>query len=411
MYSIPPYGYNYLSPAPPLFATPFITAADGTNNGQPFPHTPAPTDASASKPYTLDWSQLVPVNGDPFFFHDNQVPYTENYMASFERELAHNVVFGVSYVGSQGHHLLVIQPANPGSPALCLSVSQESQVAPGSATCGPFAENGTFVTAAGQVINSTRPLGPDYGSITAQKTIGNSRYNAMELTLHYGVPSANVQVSYTYSKSEDDSSNLGEQVNPFGVDLTMAPSAWDMRHDFVASYNYELPLARLFGRRNIVTDGWSISGTTRLTSGFPVTLYNDTDSSLLGTFGNGVNNHLLDTPDYTPGCDLQINHDPAKGPAFNTACFSVPALGTLGSAPRRFFYGPGIENTDLSLLKDFALGGAKRLQLRFETFNVFNQPQFYGPGAVDGNISSNTFGQIVRAASPRLVQLGAKLSF
>jgi len=55
MYSIPPYGYNYLSPAPPLFATPFITAADGTNNGQPFPHTAAPTDASASKPYTLDW--------------------------------------------------------------------------------------------------------------------------------------------------------------------------------------------------------------------------------------------------------------------------------------------------------------------------------------------------------------------
>ncbi len=411
MYSIPPYGYNYLSPAPPLFATPFITAADGTNNGQPFPHTPAPTDASASKPYTLDWSQLVPVNGDPFFFHDNQVPYTENYMASFERELAHNVVLGVSYVGSQGHHLLVIQPANPGDPALCLSVSQESQVAPGSATCGLFAENGTFVTKAGQTINSTRPLGPDYGSITAQKTIGNSRYNALELTLHYGAPSANVQVSYTYSKSEDDSSNLGEQVNPFGVDLTMAPSAWDMRHDFVASYNYELPLARLFGRRNVLADGWTISGTTRFTSGFPVTLYNDTDSSLLGTFGNGVNNHLLDTPDYTPGCDLQINHDPAKGPAFNAACFSVPALGTLGNAPRRFFYGPGIENTDLSLLKDFALGGAKRLQLRFETFNVFNQPQFYGPGAVDGNISSNTFGQIVRAASPRLVQLGAKLRF
>ena len=44
-----------------------------------------------------------------------------------------------------------------------------------------------------------------------------------------------------------------------------------------------------------------------------MTLYNPTDTSLLGTFGNGVNNNLLDTPDYTPGCDLKINHDPAKG--------------------------------------------------------------------------------------------------
>ena len=60
MYSIPPYGDNYLSPAPPLFDTPFITAADGTNNGQPFPHTPAPLDASPSNPGTsVDWSQAA----------------------------------------------------------------------------------------------------------------------------------------------------------------------------------------------------------------------------------------------------------------------------------------------------------------------------------------------------------------
>jgi hypothetical protein len=209
----------------------------------------------------------------------------------------------------------------------------------------------------------------------------------------------------------DTSSNLGEQVNPFNPDLTWAPSAFDMRHNFIASYNYDLPLDRLFGRRNALTAGWTLSGITRFSSGFPVTLYNDTDSSLLGTFGNGVNNHLLDTPDYAPGCDLQINHDPAKGPAFNTACFSIPALGQLGNAPRRFFYGPGIENTDLTLLKNIPLGSTKTLQFRLEAFNVFNRAQFYGPGAVDGNVASSTFGQIVRAAAPRLVQLGVKFAF
>ena len=184
-----------------------------------------------------------------------------------------------------------------------------------------------------------------------------------------------------------------------------------MRHDVVISYNYELPIDALLHRANPLTTGWAVSGVTRFSSGFPVTLYNDTDTSLLGTFGNGVNNHLLDTPQFQPGCDLNINHDPAKGEAFNTACFGLPELGQLGSAPRRFFYGPGIENTDLSLLKDFRVARRSALQLRLEVFNVFNHPQFYGPGAVDGNIVSSSFGQIVQAAPPRLMQLAAKLTF
>jgi hypothetical protein len=284
-------------------------------------------------------------------------------------------------------------------------------VAPGSATCGPFAENGTFVTTTGQVINGTRPFAPEFGSITAQKTIGRSRYDALEANVRYTGAGGSVLLGYTLSKSLDTSSNLGEQINPVNPDATWAPSAFDMRHNFIASYSYDLPLDQLFRHRNALTTGWNVSGITRFSSGFPVTLYNDTDSSLLGTFGNGVNNHLLDTPDYTPGCDLQINHDPARGPAFNTACFSMPPLGQLGNAARRMFYGPGIENTDLTLLKTIALAGRSSLQLRLETFNLFNTAQFYGPGAVDGNIASPTFGQIVRAAPPRLVQLAAKFAF
>jgi len=167
----------------------------------------------------------------------------------------------------------------------------------------------------------------------------------------------------------------------------------------------------MFRKTSPLTTGWSLSGTTRLSSGFPVTLYNPTDTSLLGTFGNGVNNNLLDTPNYTPGCDLRINHDPSKGPAFNTACFSLPPLGQLGNAPRRFFYGPGIQNFDLALIKRVALGEARNLEIRLEAFNVFNHPQFYGPGAVDGNIASPTFGEIEGAQAPRFLQIAAKFSF
>src|SRR5947208_8980 len=121
MYGVPPYGYNYLSPAPPLFETPFVTAADGTNNGQRFPFPPPALGASASNPVSnIDWSKFIPVNADPFFGNDNKTPYSENYMLSVQRELAPNAVATASYVGSRGHNILVIRQANPGNAALCL---------------------------------------------------------------------------------------------------------------------------------------------------------------------------------------------------------------------------------------------------------------------------------------------------
>jgi hypothetical protein len=329
-----------------------------------------------------------------------------------ERELAPNAVLTASYVGSRGHNILVIRQANPGNPALCLSVSEPDQVAPSSATCGPFAENGVFVTKAGQVINGTRgPLGADYGTMTRQETSGYSRYHALEVGFRYQRGPDTLQAGYTLSKSVDLASNIGEQVNPFDVGLSEAPSAFDMRHNFVVSFGYGLPFERLFGGRNQWTDGWTVSGTVRLASGFPVTLYNSADTSLLGTFGNGVNNNLLDTPDYRSSCDLKLNHDPALGPAFDTTCFSLPALGDIGSAPRRFFHGPGIENVDVAFLKNVGLASGRSIQIRLEAFNVLNHPQFYGAGAVDGNITSSTFGQIKAAAPPRLVQVAAKYRF
>ena len=100
------------------------------------------------------------------------------------------------------------------------------------------------------------------------------------------------------------------------------------------------------------TDGWKISGLTRLSTGLPVTLVNNNDTSLLGTQPNGINNNGVDEPEFTPG-NLQVNrHRPGPGGyAFNTSLFSLPALGTLGNARRRFFYGPGADNTDLAVAK------------------------------------------------------------
>jgi hypothetical protein len=75
------------------------------------------------------------------------------------------------------------------------------------------------------------------------------------------------------------------------------------------------------------------------------------------------------------------------------------------------FYGPGIENFDMTLEKDIRFNESRTLALRFESFNVFNHAQFYGPASVDGQIEDPNFGQIVSAAAPRLVQLAARFSF
>ena len=71
------------------------------------------------------------MNADPYFGTTNKTPYSANFMFSVQRELAPNMVATASYVGTRGHNMLVLQQTNPGDPALCLSVSQPSQVAPG----------------------------------------------------------------------------------------------------------------------------------------------------------------------------------------------------------------------------------------------------------------------------------------
>jgi hypothetical protein len=160
-----------------------------------------------------------------------------------------------------------------------------------------------------------------------------------------------------------------------------------------------------------LTQDWVISGITRISTGFPVTLADHGDNSLQGSLPNGVNNHSLDLPDFTPG-NLKLNHDPRNGLLyFNTSLFASNALGTPGSASRRSSYGPGEVNFDLALLRSFTLAESRIVQFRLETFNTFNHTQFFGPVAVNGDFGTGTFGQVVKAAPPRLVQLALKFSF
>ena len=408
-----PYGQTYVSPAPPLFTNPFVNASSGHDNGQRFPLQYPPLNATVSNPNpNVNWANFLPISGLPGYYRRNVSPYTEQYTLSFQRQLGARSLFTIAYVGSQSHHLLTLLQANPGNPALCLSLHDTSAVAPGSPTCQQYGEGDTYVTASGQTINGTRaPFGSNFGGVTWLITNGHSNYNAMELTYRLVGRRAEFLAGYTYGKSLDNASSISDQLIPGNERLTYGLSTFDIRQNFVTSYRYELPFDRAFHVRNRLTGGWVVSGITRVNSGFPITFQNKSDNSLLGTQQNGVNGYGADLAQKVPG-PLNLNGNPFNGrPYFDTSLFSVQPLGTPGNVPRRFFSGPGQINFDVAVLKDIPIRESVTMQFRVEAFNVFNHANYFGSNAVDGNLQSSTFGRIVSAAPPRLLQGAVKISF
>ncbi|MGA2888845.1 MAG: carboxypeptidase regulatory-like domain-containing protein [Terracidiphilus sp.] len=408
-----PYGTTYTSPEEPLFATPFISAPDGTNNGQPFPYTFAPLNSSKSHPDAdINWITYEPISGIPGYDIHNRTPYTEEWMLSIERQAGPNTVLSMSYVGTSSHRQRVLIEPNSGNPALCLSLSLVGEVRPGTLTCGPKGEDTIYYPIAGGQVNGTRgPLGSNFGSNALQSTIGHANYNALELSARHTSGRLEFSAAYTYGKSMDQSSNVGEEVNPFNPALSYAISSFDVKHNVVLSYEYQLPVEHFF-HANRLTSGWSLSGITHFASGFPVTMVNNGDNSLIGTNPNGINNSSIDEPDYNGG-HIHLGIDPRKNANrfFNTSSFSMNALGTPGTSKRRFFYGPGADNYDMAVAKKLAITESRSLLFRVEAFNLFNHTQFNGPAAVDGNIGSSTWGQVISAAPPRIMQGALKFNF
>jgi hypothetical protein len=285
-------------------------------------------------------------------------------------------------------------------------------VQPGTLACGANGEDTVYYPIAGGHVNGTRgPLGPNFGSNGLQSTIGHANYDALELSARHTSGRLEFSTAYTYSKSLDQSSNIGELVNPFNPSLSYALSSFDVTHNFVFSYEYQLPFDRLT-HPNRLSSGWSLSGITRFASGFPVTLTNNGDNSLIGTNPNGVNNSGIDEPDYN-GAPLRLSHNPRKNGNiyFDATAFSMNAVGTPGNAKRRSFHGPGADNHDMAVGKNLRLTESKSLLFRVEAFNVFNHTQFNGPGSVDGNIGSSTFGRAISTAAPRILQGALKFNF
>ncbi len=221
-------------------------------------------------------------------------------ISAIQRQLSESTVMTLGYVGTQGHKLIAQRESNPGDPALCLSL-RGSGVLAGTPQCGPGGELGVYTRPDGSTVNGTRgPLGPDFGSNSYTFEYREFQLQCVARPRWSGEPAIlTFLAAYTYSKAIDNSSAYGQFVNFMNYRKSRALSSFDLTHNFVVSYNYELPFRRAFsGAPRRLTEGWSVNGITRFASGFPVTITQSGDRSLTGTSG-------VDEPDFIGGLVFQ----------------------------------------------------------------------------------------------------------
>jgi hypothetical protein len=406
----------------PSFANPWVDIATGQSIPNKFPFTPP---APGNK--TVDFSFYEPMSLNvlnPNF----TTPYAMNYNINIERELPGAMILRVGYVGSQGRHLEMAYEGNPITPA-------------GTAECAadPSCISNRLFQQVLYPTHTEYEPGNIIASAGTQSTVGVSHYDSLQVNLNKRLTHRLLfQASYTWAHSLDDTSGFEQSsfgtrgTNPYNFAANYGDSAFDARQRFVVNYDYELPhLSRRWNNAAVrgVLDGWHVAGITTFQSGFPISLADSYYPSLTC----GIAYSFYNCPDsvntvgpvqmYNPRSSGLVNTvknaantTPLPYYYFNPNSFAIPAFGSIGTAGRDFFHGPGINNTDLVLSKRIIFTEARFIELRLEGYNVFNHTQFdvsasEGGSAVSSDINSANFGRVLSAAPGRTVQIAAKFYF
>lgn len=360
---------------PPLVITQSLAGAPTTPNVFVDKMFPSPSQAQTGtiSPYTID--------------PNDRTPYVQQWNLGLQHTFGQYLA-EVAYVGSRGLKLdgrfnlnqaiLDADPANP-TPV----VSRE-----------PF---------------------PGWGNMLAFVYGDSSWYNGLQTKLerHYSNGIAFL-VGYTWAHSLDMSSQgTGGSFhqNTYNRKADYASSDFDVRHRFDASVTYELPFGHgkrfaggASGLEEKFVDGWSLNTITTFMTG---NYYN------VGVNGDRANvgGSYQERANVVPGC--QDNGNLARGDRtiqryFNTGCFVLPPFGTFGTTGRNIVEVPGLNNWDVSVIKNTPISERVSAQLRGEFFNAWNHAQF---GVPDMAVNSPTFGMITTARAPREIQLALRLDW
>jgi hypothetical protein len=413
-----PFGQYWTSPNGVLLEEPYLTRSNGQSQGQRFPFVFPTPGSPANK--TLNYGQYLPINGSPGYDIHNRMPYAEHFNFSIQREISKSTVLTLAYVGTEGHKLISQYAADPGNAAFCMQLNAQGATdlitGLSNPACGPGTEQDTFQLPNGKKIYGTRTaLGPNYcadsvsglcfgNSDSFTSNISNSTYNSFQATVERKAADVTFLAAYTFSKALDNASAFGDWVNFSNYGLSKGLSTTDVTHNFVASYNWAIPFDRAFrGAPKRLTQGWNLAGITRFSSGFPISIsQSHGDVSLVG------DGYWAYQPDVVgPVVTQNPRNGGPNGPNtyFLPDAFASAALGSFGTANRRFFHGPGIINTDLALAKRIPITESMAIEIRGEFFNIFNHAQFNNPS---GDFSSSLFGVVTSARDPRIGQVSGK---
>jgi hypothetical protein len=376
---------------------PGATVEDPPTASGGFPSLPTPQNvASYVGTYAYE-----PTNIQPGRVHQ--------YNANVERELPGNVLLTAGYAGSTGGHLLVIgNNLNTSSPSGCGTISGYTR--------GCLSGGAPFIF----------PYNPpNFNAILLYGDPGKTTYNSFQVKAETKTPKYGLYalVAYTYSHTYDNglSDGLGSELSapyfplPNWQNLDWSLSQINLNQSFTGSIIYDLPFGkgRMFSgdwnpAANSILGGWQATLIERVSSGFPVPLF-DSDNASGTSFNTGGDDFNYNRPNQVANCNpYAANH--AKYQWINQACFPAAPAGELGNASRVPVVGPDFVNSDVSLIKTFPLPREMGLNFRAEFFNLGNHPQ-YGAPIADINEGS-LFGKVNSTVNnPRLIQLALKLSF
>lgn len=335
-------------------------------------------------------------------------PRTSSFSVGVQHQVTGNAVLSLSYVGSIDRHQSYFQETNLAPPA-DLACLQQKNCPTGTPTW-----NG-LVTYQG------------YGAIKEAFNGANSHYNSLQAELRGNVTrDLTLQVSYTLSKAIDPSVgggngfDLDNITNPYeGWRYDVGPSVFDRRNIAFVNFVYDLPFLKNSGNHLLKTavSGWELSGIITAESGAPYNLGINAANVASIFPGGDVSNRpdLVGSVSY-PHTLVSSNARPTGLQWVSPTAFADPAPGTWGNLGFDAINGPGRDNWNLALFKNFVINESRSssFQFRAETFNTWNHTQF-GDGGQNGGFSNNfgagNFGQITGAFDPRVFQLGAKLIY
>ena len=319
--------------------------------------------------------------------------YNQQWNFTLQKKLPAAILFDVAYVGSKGNNLTMgfdanrpITPIRPG---------------PGQPS-----------------VASRRPLS-GFNAINSAKSIARSHYHSLQLKAERRLADGlSVLASYTYAKtlSNADISTVGGGSflagvqDIYNINADFAPSVFDNRHRFSMASIYNIPTGPISnGLAKRVLGGWQVGAIVTLSTGFASAL-----SGVGDTTGTGVNSR----PSVVAGqVGFPGRDDRSRERWFNTDAFFVTPLGQFGNASRMPIYLPGMDNVDLSAIKDIPIVEGHTLQFRAEFFNAFNVVNLGAPGLAV--TAPQSFGVITTAGQgaagvpneARVIQFALKYRF